>query len=368
MFTNQNKYQNNKYFMSLALQQASKNLGNTKMNPSVGCVITKSENVIAAGCTGYNGTPHAETNAISCLKENLKNVILYVTLEPCSHYGKTPPCTNLIIKKKIRKVFFSIKDPDNRSHNKSHKKLSDKKIYVKNGILKNEVKNFYKSYIKFKKKNIPFVTCKLAVSKDFYTHKTKGDKWITNKFSRGRVHLMRSFHDSIVTSSNTVIIDNPELTCRINGLRMNSPTRIILDKELRIPLNSKVIINAKKYNTIIFHNNIKTKKMKLLKNLKVKLFKLNLDNENNLDLTNMLIKIGGLGYSRIFLESGTKLIKSFLNRNLIDEFKLFISPKKLGKVGGFGFKKEIDFLLKKNNKIIEKVNLFGDRLISFNLK
>ena len=168
--------------------------------------------------------------------------------------------------------------------------------------------------------------------------------------------------------SISLICDNPHFTCRIPGLESCSPTRIILDKKLRIPLSSNVVIDAKKYNTIIFHNIIKTKKMRLLKNLKVKLLRLELDNEGNLDLTNMLIKLGRLGYSRIFLESGTKLIKSFLNKNLIDELKLFISSKKLGNVGSFSFKKEINSLFKKNIKFKEKVNLFGDKLISFNLK
>ena len=119
MSTNPSKYQKNSYFMGLALQQAHKSLGNTKENPSVGCVIVKNNHVISAGFTGINGRPHAEQNAINFSKKNVKNSELYVTLEPCSHYGKTPPCVNKIIKSKIKKVFFSIKDPDPRSYNKS---------------------------------------------------------------------------------------------------------------------------------------------------------------------------------------------------------------------------------------------------------
>ena len=169
MFTNQSKYQKHEYFMRLALKQAEILLGNTKQNPTVGCVIIKNNNVISAGATSFNGRPHAEKNAISCSKNNLRNSYLYTTLEPCSHFGKTPPCTKLIIKKKIKKVFFSIKDHDYRSYNKAAYTLKSNGVDVKNGILKKEINRFYKSYYKLKRNLLPFVTCKLAVSKDFYT-------------------------------------------------------------------------------------------------------------------------------------------------------------------------------------------------------
>ena len=130
MFTKQNKYQNHTYFMRLALDQAKRVLGNTKDNPGVGCVITKDNNVISAGHTSINGRPHAEQNAINFSKINLKNSQLYVTLEPCSHYAKTPPCINAIMNKKIKKVFFSINDPDPRSFNKCSNKLRKSGINV----------------------------------------------------------------------------------------------------------------------------------------------------------------------------------------------------------------------------------------------
>ena len=228
MFTNQNRYQNNIYFMGLALDQAKRTLGNTKKNPAVGCVIVKNHHVISAGYTSIYGSPHAEQNAINFSKINLKNSELYVTLEPCSHYGRTPPCVTSIIKSKIKKVIFSIKDPDPRSFNKCTKKLKNKGIIVINGVLKDKIKFFYRSYLKSRKNKFPFVTCKLAISKDFYTINKK-NKWITNELSRGRVHLMRASHDCIMTSSRTIIKDNPRLTCRIDGFVNRSPARIIFD-------------------------------------------------------------------------------------------------------------------------------------------
>ena len=161
-------------------------------------------------------------------------------------------------KKKIRKVFISIKDPDVRSFNKALNKLKRNGILTKIGILNNEIENFYNSYIIYKRNFIPFVTCKLAVSKDFFTVDKK-KKWITNGQSRGVVHLMRSTHDCILTSSKTINDDNPILTCRINGLCKTSPSRIILDKALNIKINSRILIDAKKYKTIVFYNKYKKK-------------------------------------------------------------------------------------------------------------
>ena len=346
--------------------QAQRNLGNKKENPAVGCVIAKNNCIVAAGYTGTNGRPHAEHNAITYSKNNIKNSDLYVTLEPCSHYGKTPPCIKKIIKRKIKRVFFSLKDPDPRSYNKSTKQLKKNKINVQNGILGSDIKNFYKSYFKYKRNILPFVTAKIAISKDYFT-KSKKKKWITNKFSRGRAHLIRSNHDCILTSSKTIIKDNSELTCRIRGLENHSPSRIILDKKLKIPITSNIVRTANKYHTIIFFNKIIKKKIKILKNLKIKLVKTSLGQDGNFDLKNILMKVKILGFSRIFLESGLNLTTNFLNKGLVDDFQLFISSKNLGKNGNNSFKKNMKLFFKNRKFTNEKVNLFGDKLISYRL-
>ena len=144
--------------MNLALMQAHKTLGKTKDNPAVGCVIVKNDNVISAASTSVNGRPHAEYNAIKNKKNLVKNSNLYVTLEPCSHYGKTQPCVNKIIKGKIKKVFFSINDPDIRSYKKSINILKRKSIFTFKGIESRRIRNFYQSYIKYKKGKLPFVS------------------------------------------------------------------------------------------------------------------------------------------------------------------------------------------------------------------
>ena len=353
--------------MKLALLQAQKNLGNTKKNPSVGCVIVKNDCIISAGCTGINGRPHAEQNAITYSKNNIVDSDLYVTLEPCSHYGRTPPCVETIIRNKIKRVFFSLQDPDSRSYNKSTKQFKKNNIRVQNGILGSYIKNFYKSYFKYKENILPFVTAKMAISKDFYT-KNKKKKWITNKFSRGRVHLMRSYHDCILTSVNTIIMDNPRLTCRIHGLEDNSPSRIILDKKLKIRTTSNIVKSARKYRTIIFFNKTSQKKIKALKSLKIKLVKTSLNEDGNFDLENILVKVKLLGFSRIFLESGLNLTTSFLKKGLVNDFQLFISSKNLGRNGNNSFRKNMKFFLRNKKFTTEKVNLFGDKLISYSVK
>ena len=367
MSTNLNKNQRHIFFMSLALDQAKKNLGNTSINPSVGCVITKNNSVISAGYTGVNGRPHAEHYAIINSKEKLINSNLYVTVEPCSHHGKTPPCIHKIIKNKIKKVYFSIKDPDLRSFDKSSKKLIKFNIGVNIGIISSKINKFYRSYIYYKKKELPFVTCKLAVSKDLFTINKKKE-WITNKYSRGRVHLMRSTHDLIITSSRTIKIDNPFLNCRINGLESTSPSRIILDNHLKVPLNSNVIKDSFKYRTIIFYNKDNKRKIKLLKNLGIKIYKIPVNGVGNLDLRQVLIKAKKLGFSRIFLETGIKLTNNFLKQDLVNELKIFISNKKLNKNGEGNIRKYFSNLLRGKVYEVEKVNLFNEKLISYNIK
>ena len=179
---------------------------------------------------------------------------------------------------------------------------------------------------------------------------------------------MRSNHDCIMTSSATINKDNPKLTCRINGLLDKSPTRIILDNKLKISIYSKILKKINKANTIIFYNKNDKKKIKLLRELKIKLFRISLDYHGNIDLKKSLIKAKKLGFSRIFLESGLKLAASFLKKNLINDFKLFISTNKLKKKGDANFKNLFKHFLKNKRKTVEKVNLFGDKLISYNLK
>ena len=191
-------------------------------------------------------------------KNNTSKSTIYVTLEPCSHYGKTPPCTNVIIKSKVKKVYYSVEDPDLRSFNNSKKILSSKKISTKSGLMKKETKKLYKKYNYVRKNKMPYIIGKLACSSNFYI--LKNNKLLTNDHSRKISHLLRYQNQGILTSYKTINSDNPKLNCRINGLEKFSPTRLIIDKDLKTNMNSYIIRSSIKYNTIFFYNSFNKKK------------------------------------------------------------------------------------------------------------
>ena len=240
-------------YMRLALNLARARKGLTGNNPSVGCVIVKKDKIVSIGQTNFKGRPHAEYNAIKNSFENLKGSKMYVSLEPCNHYGQTPPCTKIIINSGISEVLYSLNDIDKKVKGKSFKILSKKKIKVKKGLLKKEAKDLYNSYFFNRKKRLPYVTAKLAITKNklIYSEETKR---ITSKESDKLTHFLRFKNDAIMITSKTLNIDNPKLNCRLKGYENFSPKRVILDKNLIIKLNSYIFKSAKKGNTIIFHN------------------------------------------------------------------------------------------------------------------
>ena len=265
MSTRKDKFNKKDYFfMNLAFNLARDRLGLTGENPSVGCVIVKDDRIISIGQTGYDGRPHAETNAINNSFQNLSGAKMYVTLEPCNHYGRTPPCTKSIIKSGISEVFYAIDDLDMRVKGKSSKILSKHNIKVKKGLLKNDAKDLYKSYKVNRIYKLPYVVGKIAISKNNLIYSPVNKK-ITDKVSDKLTHFLRYKNDGIMLSSKTINIDNPKLSCRLKGFEKFSPKRIILDKYLEIKLNSKIFKSSKKGNTIIFHSSSNILKSKVLK-------------------------------------------------------------------------------------------------------
>ena len=333
MSTRKDKFsKKDSFFMNLALNLARDRVGLTGDNPPVGCEIVKNNEVISIGQTGLNGRPHAEFNAIKSCKKNLKGSTMYVSLEPCIHYGKTPPCSNLIIKSKIKKVIFSVIDVDKRNNGKSLKLFKSKNVIVKNGLLKKRGNIIYKPYIYNKSKNLPFVTGKLATSNDNFIY-SKEKKRITNKYSDKISHFLRYKNDAILISSKTLNIDNPSLNCRLKGLYNFSPKRIILDRHLSIKNNSKIFLTSTNNNTFIFYNKGNKKKIKLLKKRGIKLIKLPLNKNKFFDLRVVLKNIFLIGCRNLLVEGGKDLTNSFLKNKLFNKFYLFKSYKKLGTNG-----------------------------------
>ena len=339
--------------MSLALNLAKDRIGLTGENPSVGCVIVKNNEVLSIGQTGKNGRPHAEYNAIKSCKKNLDGAKIYITLEPCTHFGKTPPCSDIIINSKIKEVIFAMEDVDIRTKSKSLKIFKAKKIKVKHGILKKDAKEIYKSYIYNRSNKLPFVTGKLAISKDNYIY-SNNKKKITNEYSNSISHLLRYKNDSILISNKTLNIDNPKLSCRINGLSYYSPKRIILDRNLSIKRKSYIFKTSTKKNTIIFYNKGPLKKINLLIKMGVKLIKLKTDKNNFFNLKLILNKIYSLGCRNLLVEGGKSLTDSFLKNKLFNQFFLFKSPIKLGKKAKLNISSQLNqlsFKYKKKSKL-----------------
>jgi len=327
MSTKKDKFsQKDKNYMKLAISLARARKGLTGDNPSVGCLIVKNDKIISIGQTDYNGRPHAEYNAIKNSFEELKGSKMYVTLEPCNHYGKTPPCTKNIIKSGISELIYSMEDIDKRVRGKSFKILSRKKIKVKRGLLKKDAKDLYDSYIKNRNRKLPYVTAKIAISKNKLIY-SKGTKRITDKNSDKITHYLRYKNDSIMISSKTLNIDNPKLTCRLKGYEKLSPKRIILDKNLDIKLKSYIFKSAIKGNTILFYNSSNIAKNKILKKKGLILIKTKLNSEGLLDLKTVLKKLFILGTRSLLVEGGDKLSKNLIKNRLIDTFYLFQSPK-----------------------------------------
>ena len=311
------------------------------------------------------GRPNRKVENRSNTKKKLLNANLFVTLEPCTHYGKTEPCVKQITKEKIKKVYYSIPDIDIRTANKSKKILRKKKIIVNIGLNKNNIKNFYRFYYKNKKKKLPYITCKLAVSKDGFIKNTR-NKNITNYFSRKISHILRAKNDAILISVKTLIDDNPLLTCRINGIEKFSPIRIILDKDLTIPISSKIVLTSKKYKTIIFYNKKRSKKIKILKKKGIRLIYSILDKDKKFNLNKIFKKIYQLNLSRLLIEGGYTLTKYIIDNYHLDEFYLFRTGDILGSNGKINVNNilnKINRLSKNKRSIIS--NLKKDKLFNY---
>ena len=362
------KEKNSKYHtkhienLKLAFELAKINLGSTKENPSVGCVIEKNGSIISSGYTSINGRPHAEFNALK--KDiNYKNSNIYITLEPCSHYGKTPPCTNIIKKRGIKKVYYSINDFDKRSKNKSKKILLKKGISVGKCYLKKKGLRFYESYYGFKKIKYPVIDAKLAISNDYYTNYKK-KRWITNERSRKLTHLLRSRYNALLSTSKSINSDNSILNCRIKGLENKSPNLIIIDRNLVIKKKLSIFKAVKNRKIYIYTTKNNRKKIKWLKknNIQVVMMnKLSSKEDYNLLFKSLIKK----GFSRILIETGLTFINFLMSNKLLRNIYIFKTNFNLKNKG---FNNSSNKLLKKiklRNKLkvfLNNDNVYKERL------
>lgn len=376
--------------MELALMLAEKGSGSVNPNPLVGAVIVKDNKIIGMGYHEKYGENHAERNAVKNALEDVEGSTLYVTLEPCAHYGKTPPCVDLVIEKKFKRVVIGMLDPNPLVAGKSIKKLQENNIEVLVGVKEEECKKLNEVFIKYITTKTPFVVLKSAASLDGRIATAGGEsRWITCDESRRDGHKLRNKYMGILVGINTVIADNPKLNCRINESELNdesdllnyiqennlayaeglkfmsrnrkavNPVRIIVDSHLRVPLNSEVISDGK--DTIIGTiRGCNESKKNELESMGVKIIETE-PKQGKVDLKKLIEKLSEEGIDSILIEGGGNINFSALEEGIVDKAIFYIAPKIIGgektknSIGGNGFLK-LDDAVRLKDTSYRKIN------------
>ncbi|MCD7905977.1 MAG: bifunctional diaminohydroxyphosphoribosylaminopyrimidine deaminase/5-amino-6-(5-phosphoribosylamino)uracil reductase RibD [Clostridiales bacterium] len=316
------------FYMKLALKNALKGQGFVSPNPMVGAVIVKNGRILAEGWHHRCGDLHAERDAFSNLKDDCAGADMYVTLEPCCHYGKQPPCTEAIIEHKIKWVFIGSDDPNPLVNGKGCEILEKNGIEVIKGVLKEECDSINKVFFHYIKTGLPYCVCKYAMTADGKIASYSGDsKWISCEESRKLVHEMRGIYRGILAGINTVLADDPMLNCRIPG--RPGPVRIICDSSLKIPLESKIVKTAGKYETIVAAVTGEAEKAEALRASGINVLFVK-EKEGHIDLRDLFSKLGKLKIDSLLVEGGGDINFSVLSEGLCSKLFVFTAPKILG--------------------------------------
>lgn len=354
-------------YMKIAINLAKKAEGRTSPNPIVGAVIVKNNKIIGKGYHERAGLPHAEIKALNNAREGVKGATMYVTLEPCDHFGRTPPCTDAVIRSGIKKVVIGMKDPNPVNNGRGIKRLKMGGIETQSGVMEKECADMNAPYIKFIKKGLPSITIKLAESIDGKIATRSGDsKWITSRLSRKYVQRLRSSSDAVMVGFNTVLKDDPMLLTK--GME-RQPVRIALDSALKTPLSSKLISSARGGRVIIVSSpGIPMARIMRYEEKGVEILTMK-SKGGRIDLKSLLRYLAGIGILSILVEGGGELAASLIEEGLADKFIFFIAPKIIGgrsavpSVGGEGTFKVRDAVLLKNllvRKIGEDILIEGE--------
>jgi len=318
-------------YIELALKLARRGLGWTSPNPMVGAVLVKDDRNIGQGYHRRFGGNHAEINALQNAHADPSGATLYVTLEPCCHYGKKPPCVEAIIKNRIKKVVIGTLDPNPLVNGKSVRILTEHGIETRVGVLAEECRALNAPHFKLMTTGQPLVTLKFAQTLDGRIATARGDsRWISSEEFRKRAHRLRAVNDAILVGINTVLADNPQLTVRL--VRGRSPTRVILDSKLRIPLDCE-IIKTRDVAPVMIAATAQADKEKASRLLKVgiDILEVRPDESGAIDLKHLLQLLGQRNISSLLVEGGARVITSFLRQKLADRVVVAVAPRILGK-------------------------------------
>ncbi|NQU83781.1 MAG: bifunctional diaminohydroxyphosphoribosylaminopyrimidine deaminase/5-amino-6-(5-phosphoribosylamino)uracil reductase RibD [Parcubacteria group bacterium] len=334
--------------MLKTIKLAKKGIGHTSPNPLVGAIIVKNNKIIGQGYHKKAGDDHAEIAALKKTGKKARGATMYINLEPCCHFGKTPPCTKAIISAGIKEIHIAMLDPNSKVCGKGKKELEKADIKVIVGEERDKAKKLNEIFCKYIKNNVPFVLAKWAMSLDgkIATH-TGDSKWITNKKSRSLVQELRQKYDAILVGVNTVLKDNPRLTARAKTSRPSNPIRIIVDSAGRTPLTANVLKNKQAKTIIATTEKISKKREELYVKLGAQVIKIKSKNKR-VNLKELIKKLGKLEITSILIEGGGEILASAVSEKIIDKAYIFIGNKIIGgrdtktPVEGGGIGKMID--------------------------
>lgn len=322
---NENSPNSDQRFMAAAIRMGRRHQGLTGTNPSVACLLVKNDCIVATGVTAIGGRPHAETIALARCGDLAKGATAYVTLEPCSHHGKTPPCAQALIDAGIERVVTALIDPDDRVSGKGHAMLKQAGIPFEQGLQSDSAKGNIEGYLTRKALGRPFVTLKLAVTKNgLMGLRGDGQLPITGAVSRSQVHLMRARHDAILVGAATIRADNPDLTCRLKGMESRSPIRIVLDANLGTSPKSAIVSSADKVPCwIVAPKSGDSEKQNALAAKHCQLIDCEI-HDGQIALPKLLNDLAEKGITSLMVEGGAKVATSFLADGLVDAIELFV--------------------------------------------
>lgn len=330
---------NDAYYMNLALQLAKSVQGQTTPNPPVGAVIVKNGAIVGMGAHLKSGESHAEIIALNMAGNKAKGATMYVTLEPCSHTGKTPPCADSIIRQQMKRVVVASKDWHNQVAGKGIKRLQAAGIDVEQGVLSEEADALYEVFFHYISRKFPYVTLKTAMTLDGKIATETGDsKWITGDAAREDVHVQRHVHDAILIGVGTVIADNPQLTTRL--AHGKNPLRVILDTHLRTPIDAKVVIDGQASTWIFVNKAVSQERIAMYESFEqVSIIVLD---SKEIEIKRVLEHLGRNDITSVFVEGGASIHGAFLDAGYLNQFIGYIAPKCIGgtlaktAVGGVG--------------------------------
>ena len=314
-------------FMSRALLLAKNGLYTTAPNPNVGCVLVKDGEIIGEGWHEKAGEPHAEINALKQAGNNAEGATAYVTLEPCCHQGKTPPCSDALIKAKVARVVAAMIDPHVKVAGKGLKQLESAGVFVEHGLLEEQAKELNLGFIKRMQKRLPYVRCKLAMSLDGRTAMASGEsKWITSSAAREDVQRLRAKSSAILTGVGTVLADDPSMTVRLEGVNAQ-PMRVVVDTNLSMPTDAKMLKEAGQ--TVLMTCSADEGITQVLKDAGADIHMMPFCN-TNVDLTSVLQQLSDMQVNDVLVETGATLSGAMLKAGLVDELIIYIAPVLMG--------------------------------------